>query len=101
VFVVADRDARDFAPRAATYRRLHELGARVVDGSAEFGMDGNQVLASVTSVAALACGIAGRTGSIRPGADADLLVVGGNPARDVAALRSVRAVFRAGRRIAL
>jgi imidazolonepropionase-like amidohydrolase len=53
-------------------------------------------LRAVTSVAAEACGVGDRKGRLAPGYDADLLAVDGNPLTDVAALRSVRAVFRAG-----
>jgi len=45
------------------------------------------------------CRIGVRKGRIAPGFDADLLAVHGNPLTDIAALRAVRAVFRAGRRV--
>ena len=41
-----------------------------------------EVLRSATTLAAQLCGLAGRAGVIEPGADADLLVVEGNPLRD-------------------
>ena len=40
------------------------------------------MLRSATTLAAELCGLAGRAGVIEPGADADLLVVDGNPLRD-------------------
>ena len=40
------------------------------------------VLRSATTVAAKLCGLEGRAGMIEPGADADLLVVDGNPLED-------------------
>jgi imidazolonepropionase-like amidohydrolase len=56
-------------------------------------------LRSATSVSAQACGLGGRKGVIRTGADADLLAVAGDPTRDPTALRAVRAVYRAGQRV--
>jgi imidazolonepropionase-like amidohydrolase len=58
----------------------------------ECGVPATEALASATSGAARACGIAGRTGRLRPGLRADLLLVGGDPARDITALRDVRLV---------
>jgi imidazolonepropionase-like amidohydrolase len=54
-------------------------------------------LASATSVAAEACGLAGRTGRLLPGLDADLLLVDGDPTTDITALRAVRHVVSRGR----
>lgn len=53
-------------------------------------------LASATSRAADGCGIGDRVGRVRPGLDADLLVVHGDPLRDIAALRDVAAVYVRG-----
>lgn len=55
-----------------------------------------EALRAATSVAARACGIGERAGRIAPGYDADLVAVAGDPLADVAALREVTAVFRAG-----
>lgn len=105
--------------RLGAYRDLLKLGARVVVGSdagiapfkphdvlpygvsdlAQLGISPLDSLASVTSLAAEACGVDGRKGQITVGADADLLAVHGNPAEDPAALLNVQAVFRAGVRI--
>ncbi|MFI1971290.1 amidohydrolase family protein [Streptomyces cinnamoneus] len=60
-----------------------------------------EALASVTSLAALSCGLGDRKGRIAPGRDADLLVIPGNPVHDIAAVREVRAVYRAGRPVKL
>lgn len=101
------------------WRDLLKLGAKVVVGSdagigpfkphdvlpygvsdlAQLGMSPLDALASVTSLAAAACGVDGRKGQITVGADADLLAVHGNPAEDPATLLNVQAVFRAGVRI--
>lgn len=59
-----------------------------------------EALTSVTSLAAASCGLAGRKGRVAPGHDADLLAVAGNPVHDLGALSRVRAVLRAGRRVA-
>ncbi|MEU4428634.1 amidohydrolase family protein [Actinoplanes sp. NPDC024001] len=53
-------------------------------------------LASATGVAADACGLADRTGRLLAGLGADLLVVRGDPSRDITALRAVHTVVRAG-----
>jgi len=56
-----------------------------------------RVLELATSAAAEAVGLGGRTGRLRPGHDADLLVVGGDPLTDLRALRDVRLVVARGR----
>jgi imidazolonepropionase-like amidohydrolase len=67
----------------------------------EAGMTAVQALASATSVAAVACGLQGRTGRLRPGLDADLLIVDGDPSKTIGDLLRVRAVVSRGRRIDL
>ena len=54
-------------------------------------------LASATAVAARCCGIADRTGRLRAGLTADLLVVHGDPLVDIGALERVAAVMVGGR----
>jgi imidazolonepropionase-like amidohydrolase len=54
---------------------------------------------AATSRAADLCGVGDRTGRLAPGYDADILAVHGDPLADVAALRSVAAVFRAGHQV--
>jgi imidazolonepropionase-like amidohydrolase len=51
---------------------------------------------AATSRAADLCRVGDRTGRLAAGYDADILAVHGDPLADVAALRSVAAVFRAG-----
>lgn len=100
----------------ANLSALHRAGARIVVGSdagvgpakphgvlphgvcalTEIGMTNAEALRAVTTVAADACGLAGRKGRIVPGADADLIVVGGNPLSDIRAIHAVRAVLRSG-----
>jgi imidazolonepropionase-like amidohydrolase len=60
------------------------------------GVPAITALASATARAARACGIAGRTGRLRAGLDADLLLVAGDPTTDITALRAVRTVVRHG-----
>jgi imidazolonepropionase-like amidohydrolase len=100
--------------------RLRDLGARIVVSTDagvspgkphdvmayavhQFGaMTGDPVdaLARATSVAADALGLTGVCGRLAPGHDADLLVVDGDPARDLAALLEVKAVYRGGDHVA-
>ena len=58
------------------------------------------VLRSATTLAAKLCGLEGRAGIIEPGADADLLVVDGNPLRDWSLLEGqgahLSAIMQAG-----
>jgi imidazolonepropionase-like amidohydrolase len=58
------------------------------------------VLRMVTAVPARAIGWGDRLGQVRPGMLADLLVVQGNPVRDIRTLHRVLAVYQEGRRTA-
>jgi len=61
------------------------------------GMTPTQVLVAATRTAALAMGPAGREiGTVASGKEADVLVVGADPTRDIAAMRKVMLVVRAG-----
>ncbi|MDQ3735074.1 MAG: amidohydrolase family protein [Actinomycetota bacterium] len=64
------------------------------------GVPADAALASATSLAAKACGLADRTGRLQEGLDADLLIVAGNPQQDITALRAVRTVVSRGREVA-
>ena len=55
------------------------------------------VLRAATSESASALGYEGRLGVVAPGAFADLIVVGGDPIRDIRATRDVRTVIQGGR----
>jgi imidazolonepropionase-like amidohydrolase len=105
--------------RLATVRRMHQAGVQFVAGRdsgiaphmdhgslresvaflVEAGASIAQALAAATSRAAHACGVADTKGSLRPGYDADILVVDGDLSADVSRLRYVRAVLRNGRPI--
>jgi imidazolonepropionase-like amidohydrolase len=69
------------------------LGLKIM---VDCGMSPLEALRSATTRAARAIGLSGVIGAIAPGYQADLLVVEGDPLRDVTALSRVRAVFQAG-----
>jgi imidazolonepropionase-like amidohydrolase len=66
--------------------------AQLVQG----GMAPAAALASATSLAAEACGLGDRKGRVRPGYDADLLLVDGDPLVDIDALTRVDTVILNG-----
>lgn len=61
------------------------------------GVPPTAALASATGLAADACGLAARTGRLRAGLDADLLIVDGDPTVDITAIRNIRTVVSRGR----
>jgi imidazolonepropionase-like amidohydrolase len=98
--------------------RLHATGTRMIAGSdcgvshvphdavideiaclAEAGLSPAQALASATSQAADVFGVASTAGRLAVGLRADVLVVEGDPLRDLGALRRRLAVYKAGRRV--
>jgi imidazolonepropionase-like amidohydrolase len=60
------------------------------------GMSFPQILASLTTAPARRFGSAGHSGRVAQGMDADLVVLDGDPARDITALSKVHLVIRAG-----
>jgi len=60
------------------------------------GMSFPQILASLTTAPARRFGFAGHSGRVAQGMDADLVVLDGDPARDITALSKVHLVIRAG-----
>lgn len=110
--------ARRLPAVLAAMARLIEEGAVVVAGTdagigppkphgvlprglaqlAELGMGNAGALRAGTSVAAQVCGLGERKGQVKPGFDADLLAVDGDPTADIAALHRVVAVFAGGDR---
>jgi imidazolonepropionase-like amidohydrolase len=63
----------------------------------EYGMEPLACLQSATSGNARIFGIGDKVGSIQPGMQADLLVVEGDPTREISDLRNVRLVIQAGK----
>ncbi|HEV3364471.1 MAG TPA: amidohydrolase family protein [Acidimicrobiia bacterium] len=105
--------------RSANFVRMHREGVRLVCCSdagvgpgkphgvlprgiihfSSIGLTNAEALASATTVAAEACGVADRKGRIAPGYDADIIAVAGDPLEDLNVLLDVRAVIRSGRAV--
>ena len=119
VRALIDRLGMTEEARAAEAARLHRAGVRLVSGVdagiapgkphgllpravaalAGGGVPAPEALRTATGGAADACGLAGRTGRLAPGLDADLLLVDGDPTTDVDALSRVRLVVSRGREV--
>jgi imidazolonepropionase-like amidohydrolase len=61
------------------------------------GRPASEALASATSEAARACGAGDRKGQLKPGFDADLLVISGDPTADIQSLTQVNTIIVQGR----
>ena len=105
----------------AARRQLYESGALLVPGSdagvlpakphdvlryapedlAAAGLSPAEILWTLTSRAAQACGVGHRKGRIAKGFDGDILAIDGNPLQDLAAIRQLRAVYISGRPVTL
>ncbi|HEX6539392.1 MAG TPA: amidohydrolase family protein [Candidatus Dormibacteraeota bacterium] len=81
----------------ATPRKPHNVLPYAIVQTIGIGLAATEALRSATSLAAEALGLPGRKGRVAAGADADLLVVNGDPTTDPAAIHQVAAVLRAGR----
>ena len=62
----------------------------------EAGMSPLDIIISATKNAAEVCGLGSELGTLEPGKIADILVVNGNPLKDLANLSKVRLVFKDG-----
>lgn len=115
---------RDFFRRAAAayrdnFKALYDTGVTVLAGSdmvlygapplpihrelalmVEYGIAPLQAIQTATQNPARVLGLEEETGTLRPGLAADLLVVNGDPARDITALDRVRRVYLGGRPVA-
>jgi imidazolonepropionase-like amidohydrolase len=74
----------------------HGILPRTLQEYVDSGMDPTAALAAGTVRAAEACGVPERKGRIRPGFDADLLIVDGDPVADITTLRRPMSVYLAG-----
>jgi imidazolonepropionase-like amidohydrolase len=79
----------------------HDVLRYGVSSLPAIGMTNAEALRANTSVAAAACGVADRKGTISIGRDADLLAVAGDPLDNINDIEQVRAVFVKGNRIRL
>jgi imidazolonepropionase-like amidohydrolase len=111
-----DRLGVSFAHIVAHAGELHAAGVRLVSGSdagigpgkphgvlpesvityVDGGASPEEALASATGLAADACGLSDRTGRLRPGLAADLLLVGGDAIADITRLREPTVVVARG-----
>ena len=106
---MVDAWARSAIAQETMIRTLHENGVQIVPGSdhlaaftihrelelyARAGVSNADVLKIATLDSARVCGVDERTGSIRVGKDADLVLVAGNPLDDISAIRSATLVVK-------
>jgi imidazolonepropionase-like amidohydrolase len=98
-------------------RKLREAGARVAFGTdfggypigfdrdfplreavamGECGYTPAEIIASGTGTAAIACGLEGVSGNIKPGCRADLIICDSDPLQDILALKDPRMVIHNG-----
>ena len=77
----------------------HDVLPYAIEQLADLGVAPADALSAATSGAAEACGAEDRKGRIVEGADADFLVVPGDPLTDLSVLQKPSAVFRAGVRV--
>jgi imidazolonepropionase-like amidohydrolase len=105
--------------RIQNMRRLYESGVQLITGTdsgarmtafdesvalemetmVSVGMPALEAIAAGTSRAATAIDMADKVGSLETGKLADILVVEGNPAQDISAIRNVVAVFQGGKQV--
>jgi imidazolonepropionase-like amidohydrolase len=121
ILALMQRTGMTWEGRLAQVRELHEAGVTLISGAdsgistgkphgvlpvavsdlVDCGVPPPVALASATSVAADACGLGHRTGRLRAGLHADLLLVHGDPTLDATALRALRLVLSRGREVAI
>jgi imidazolonepropionase-like amidohydrolase len=119
VLEIMRRTGTDYEARCRLTGDLHAAGVRMVTGSDAGinpgkchgilpeavvglvlgGVSATDALATATSLAAAACGLADQTGRIAPGYRADLLLVTGNPTTDITALHNIQATYLRGSRV--
>jgi imidazolonepropionase-like amidohydrolase len=79
--------------------KRHGVLPEAVIELADIGVPPSDVLAGATSRAADACGLTSRTGRLRAGLAADLLIVEGNLFTDISAVRTPVAVIARGQQV--
>lgn len=67
----------------------------------ELGAGNYEVLKALTVNGAKVCGIENETGSLKAGKYADIIAVDGNPLKDIASLKKVKAVFIQGKEVSM
>ena len=77
----------------------HGLGGRQFAYMVRYGLTPMQALQAATSEAAQALDMAGKVGSLAPGAWGDLVAVDGDPLKDIRALERVGGVIKSGREV--
>ncbi len=82
---------------AGIVHKPHDVLPHSILALADVGLRNLDALRAATSVAADACGVGDRKGTLAAGMDADIIAVAGDPLRDLIALLDVRAVMRAGK----
>jgi imidazolonepropionase-like amidohydrolase len=87
----------DAGPFDCEFGRMH-YGMEL---AVQAGMSPLQAIEAATSIAARACGVAGLTGKVEPGKEADLLVVHGNPLTDIRRMADIAAVYKGGLKVGL
>jgi imidazolonepropionase-like amidohydrolase len=111
-----DRWHRMHDENLAHFRKMHETGVAFVAGTdagwrftainalplelalmEEGGLTAMEAITAATGGAAKALGIADRTGRLAMGLDADVIVVAGNPLKDLGRLRDVTLVAQRGK----
>ncbi len=75
----------------------HGQNARESIARVKAGQSPNDAIIGATSLAAESLGLGATIGTLAAGYEADLVAVGGDPTKDIAKLRDVRFVMKAGR----
>ncbi len=78
---------------------IHQGLAQEAKYITELGASNHDVLAGITVNAAKLCGVQNKTGALKKGLAADIIVVDGNPIEDITALKRVKAVYQDGCKI--